>query len=64
MSITVNEIAGIALRKGYIGLEAEGHEITFGEMDPTAKDTMQYLPLGRTGKVDRDALRQSLTKSR
>ena len=27
--LTVNEIAGIALRKGYIGLEAEGHEIAF-----------------------------------
>ena len=25
----VNEMAGIALRKGYIGLEAEGHEIAF-----------------------------------
>ena len=25
----VNEISGIALRKGYIGLEGEGHEITF-----------------------------------
>ena len=25
----VNEIPGIALRKGYIGLEAEGHEIAF-----------------------------------
>jgi hypothetical protein len=27
--VVVNEIAGIALRKGYIGLEAEGHEIAF-----------------------------------
>ena len=27
--VAVNEIAGIALRKGYIGLEAEGHEIAF-----------------------------------
>ena len=27
--VTVNEITGIALRQGYIGLEAEGHEITF-----------------------------------
>ena len=25
----VSEIAGIALRRGYIGLEAEGYEITF-----------------------------------
>jgi hypothetical protein len=25
----VSEIAGYALRKGYVGLEAEGHEITF-----------------------------------
>jgi 3-keto-disaccharide hydrolase len=25
----VNEISGYALRRGYIGLEAEGHEITF-----------------------------------
>ena len=25
----VNEIPGIGLRKGHIGLEAEGHEITF-----------------------------------
>jgi hypothetical protein len=25
----VNEIPGIALRKGHIGLEAEGHEIAF-----------------------------------
>jgi hypothetical protein len=25
----VNEMAGIALRKGYIGLEAEGYEVTF-----------------------------------
>jgi hypothetical protein len=27
--VAVNEIAGIALRKGYLGLEAEGHEIAF-----------------------------------
>jgi hypothetical protein len=27
--MAVNEIAGIGLRKGYIGLEAEGYEITF-----------------------------------
>ncbi len=25
----VNEVSGIALRRGYIGLEAEGYEITF-----------------------------------
>jgi hypothetical protein len=25
----VSEIAGISLRKGYVGLEAEGHEIAF-----------------------------------
>ena len=25
----VSELAGCALRKGYVGLEAEGHEITF-----------------------------------
>jgi hypothetical protein len=25
----VNEVAGIALRKGYIGLEAEGYEVAF-----------------------------------
>jgi hypothetical protein len=31
----VNEIAGIALRKGYIGLEAEGHEIAFRNMKLT-----------------------------
>lgn len=27
--VVVNEIGGIALRRGYIGLEAEGYEITF-----------------------------------
>lgn len=27
--MVVNEIGGIALRRGYIGLEAEGYEITF-----------------------------------
>ena len=27
--IVVNEIGGIALRRGYIGLEAEGYEVTF-----------------------------------
>jgi hypothetical protein len=27
--MVVNEISGIALRRGYIGLEAEGYEITF-----------------------------------
>ena len=27
--VAVSEIAGIALRKGHIGFEAEGHEITF-----------------------------------
>lgn len=27
--MVVNEIRGIALRKGYIGLEAEGYEVTF-----------------------------------
>ena len=26
---TVSEISGIALRKGHIGFEAEGHEIAF-----------------------------------
>jgi hypothetical protein len=34
--VAVNEIAGIALRKGHIGLEAEGHEITFRNMKLTA----------------------------
>jgi hypothetical protein len=27
--VTVSEISGIALRKGHIGFEAEGHEIAF-----------------------------------
>ena len=31
----VSEIAGIALRKGYIGFEGEGHEITFRNMKLT-----------------------------
>lgn len=30
--MVVNEIGGIALRRGYIGLEAEGYEITFRNM--------------------------------
>jgi hypothetical protein len=31
----VSEIAGIALRKGYLGLEAEGHEIAFRNLKLT-----------------------------
>ena len=27
--VVVNEMSGIGLRRGYIGLEAEGYEITF-----------------------------------